>query len=283
MIVPARFYSGGKGLDEFREKFLTDQRIAEIHDFPDTSDCFPGQNIRGGICYFLWDRHHKGNAKITNYKAGIVGETIERPLLEKGSEVFIRYNEAIPILRKVQKLGESSFNSLVSSRKPFGIPTNVKGGSKPFQDSVKVFQNGGVGYLAKDLVERHQEWISKWKVLVPYASPGDDSYPHLILSRPIIGEPPCAATETYLVVGPLKSETECQNVANYMMTRFVRFLILLIKPSQHVTNKTYAFVPMQDFNEGWTDAKLYSKYGITDKEQAFIDTLIRPMQQELFS
>ncbi|MEK7263242.1 MAG: Eco57I restriction-modification methylase domain-containing protein [Bacteroidota bacterium] len=278
MIIPARWYSGGKGLDEFRTEMLHDDRISEIHDFPETSDCFPGLNIRGGVCYFLWDKEHKGNCNVTMHKAGNVGETVSRPLLEKGSEVFIRYNEAISILKKVQKHKEESFSKIVSSHKAFGLRTYVKGKEKPFDGSVKLYQNGGIGYIKKSDALKNSQWIKEWKVVVPYASPGTDNYPHLILSKPIISEPQSCSTETYLVVGPFSSKKKCENVCTYMRTKFLRFLILLLKPSQHVTQKTYSFVPVQDFNEQWTDEKLYKKYGITNEEIKFIDSLIRPME-----
>lgn len=280
MIIPARWYSGGKGLDEFRSTMLNDKRISIIHDFPETSDCFPGLNIRGGVCYFLWDKEHKGNCQVISHKAGVVGNPVERPLLEKGSDSFIRYNEAISILKKVQKYKEVSFSKIVSPHKAFGLRTYVKGNDIPFTDSVKLYQNGGIGYIKEEEVVKNTQWIKKWKVVVPYASPGTDNYPHLILSKPITSEPNSCSTETYLVVGPFSSKKKCENVCSYMRTRFLRFLILLLKPSQHVTQKTYLFVPIQDFDEQWTDEKLYKKYGITKEEQRFIDTLIRPMEIE---
>jgi site-specific DNA-methyltransferase (adenine-specific) len=226
----------------------------------------------------LWDKEHKGKCKVTTHKSGTVGKTIERPLLEDGSDVFIRYNEAISILNKVKKFKENSFSETVSSHKAFGLRTYVKGKEKPFKDSIKLFQNGGIGYIKKSEIEKNIQWIKEWKVVVPYSSPGDDSYPHRILSKPIIAEPESCSTETYLVVGPFSSKKKCENVCIYMKSKFLRFLVLLLKPSQHVTQKTYNFVPTQDFNEEWTDEKLYKKYGITKDEQAFIDTLIRPME-----
>jgi site-specific DNA-methyltransferase (adenine-specific) len=280
MIIPARWYSGGKGLDDFRSKMLNDKRLAEIHDYPETSDCFPGLNIRGGVCYFLWEREHIGDCKITTHKGGSTGATVERPLLEEGSEVFIRYNEAISILRKVQKHNEESFSKLVSAHKAFGLRTYVRGKEKPFEGSIKLYQTGGVGYINRNEVVKNAQWIKDFKVIVPYASPGTDTYPHLILSKPLISEPDSACTETYLVVGPFANKKKCENVQSYMRTKLLRFLILLIKPSQHITQKTYQFVPIQNFDESWSDEKLYRKYGLTEAEQTFIDSLIRPLNSE---
>jgi len=280
MIIPARWYSGGKGLDEFRSKMLNDKRICEIHDFPETSDCFPGLNIRGGVCYFLWDKEHAGNCKVTTYKNGNMSKTVERPLLEKGSEVFIRYNEAINILRKVQKLKEDTFAKIVSSRKPFGLSTNFNkfDKHKSYKSNILLYRFGDNGYVSKDKVERNQNWIKDYKVLVAKASPGGDSYPHGVLSAPILAPPNTCCTETYILIGPFNNENQSKNVISYLRTRFVRFLILLIKNTQDVPKKVYYFVPSQDFNEPWTDEKLYKKYGITKDEIEFINSMIRPME-----
>lgn len=278
MIVPARWYSGGKGLDEFRTSMLTDERLSEIHDFPETTDCFAGLNIRGGVCYFLWDNQHKGGCKIISHRAGKISLPVTRPLLEQNCDVFIRYNEAISILRKVRAFEEGLFANIVSARKAFGLCTDVKGKTSPFDGAIKIFQNGGIGYIDKSDVVKNLHLIDKYKVLVPYSSPGDDSYPHLILSKPLISEPNSCSTETYLVVGPFETRQQCLNVSNYMRTKFLRFLVLLLKPTQHVTQKTYGFVPMQNFSEAWTDKRLYEKYGITVEEQDFINSLIRPME-----
>ena len=277
MIIPARWYSGGKGLDDFRSRMLNDERMSEIHDFPETSDCFPGLNIRGGICYFLWDKEHKGNCKIATHKSGNVGEAIERPLLEKGSEVFIRYNEAISILRKVRKLKEKPFKDLVSAQKPFGFRTFVKGKTESFKNSVMLYQNGGIGYMEKDSIIQNKQWVNEYKVIVPRSSPGSDVFPHQVLGWPILSAPNSCCTETYIVIGPFANEKISKNAMSYIRTKFFRFLIILIKNTQDVPRKVYGFVPTQNFNESWSDEKLYKKYEITKGEQAFIDTLIRPM------
>lgn len=279
MIIPARWYSGGKGLDEFRSEMLEDNRLAVIHDFPETSDCFPGLNIRGGVCYFLWDRAHKGNCAVTTHKSGLAGNTVVRPLLEKGSEIFIRYNEAISILRKVQKFKEESFQQIVSSRKPFGLATNFSAFAKTetAQKNISLYRFGDKGYVGLNQVEKNKNWVKEYKVLVPKASPGSDVYPHQVLGTPLLSEPGSCCTETYIVIGPFEKKKVAQNVMTYLCTSFLRFLVILIKNTQDVPKGVYAFVPMQDFNEPWTDEKLYKKYDITKSEQEFINTLVRRM------
>ena len=279
MIIPARWYSGGKGLDDFRNTMLNDERIKEIHDFPETADCFPGQNIRGGVCYFLWDKNHKGKTKVINYKDSKPISEATRKLKSDTKDIFIRYNKAIEILKKIQFLKEDSFEKLVSSRKPFGLPTNFTGFNKGKTEkfNVKLFRFGETGYINSNQTEINRELINQHKVFVAKASPGGDTYPHQVISEPLIGPPNTCCTETYILIGPFRSKIICENVISYMKTNFFRFLMVLIKNTQDVPKRVYSFVPKQDFKEKWTDQKLYKKYNITSKEVDFINSLIKPM------
>ncbi|MBU1167538.1 Eco57I restriction-modification methylase domain-containing protein [Patescibacteria group bacterium] len=279
MIVPARWYSGGKGLNEFRDEMLNDKRMAELHDFPDTSDCFPGVNIRGGVCYFLWQKDHNGACKITTHRSGNIGRPTERPLLEKSAGIFVRYNEGIEILKKVQSFKEESFSKFVSSRKPFGLPTNFSEFKlkKDKTNNIELFRFGERGFVSENQILVNKNLVKKYKVIVPKASPGDDSYPHLVLSRPLLAPPNSCCTETYIVMGPFVAKTESLNVISYLETRFVRFLILLAKNTQDLPKRVYSFVPIQDFSKSWTDEDLYKRYKLTKDEIEFIDSLVKPL------
>jgi len=280
MIIPARWYSGGKGLDEFRDKMLSDKRLSEIHDFPETSDCFPGLNIRGGVCYFLWDKEHNKDCKIVNYKKNEVASITQRPLLEPKTNVFIRYNAAISIFRKVKQLKESTFDESVSSRKPFGLDSNFSEFKLTKSDNfnINLYRFGDNGYVSEKQVIKNKQWIYETKVIVSKASPGGDTFPHQIISKPIIAEPFSCTTETYLVIGVYKDNKVAENVITYMQSRFFRFMMSLIKNTQNISKGVFAFVPIQDFSEPWTDEKLYKKYGLTEEEIAFIESMIRPME-----
>ena len=277
MIIPARWYSGGKGLDEFRDNMLHDDRIRRIVDFPEASDCFPGVQIKGGVCYFLWDRDNKGDCTVTTSRKGAHVSEMTRPLLEEGYDTFIRYNEAIPIVKKVQKFKEASLSTRISSRKPFGLETTFKGKQKNFNYAITLYQNGGVGYIKKEQIKNNKDLIGMYKVLIPPLGSGSDAFPHPILGKPFVVGPNSACTETYIVAGAFDNKEECVNLASYLSTRFLRFLVLLKKNTQHATSKVYQFVPDQDFKESWSDEKLYKKYNITKDEIAFIESLIRPM------
>ena len=285
MIIPAKWYSGGKGLDDFRKNMLTDKRLRIIHDFKSASDCFSGVEIKGGVMYFLWDRDNEGLVRVLEHVGEKVVSDKERPLLETGLDVFIRHNEAISILNKVFKQNPEirkgiSFANLVSSRKPFGFATNFTDFSNDNRNNaVKIYANKKVGYIPKEKITVHQNWIDKWKILTARANNIGTESPDDNLNT-IIVEPNSCCTETYLVVGGDLNldEQNAKNISIYLHSKFLRFLVSLKKPTQDAVSKVYQFVPMQNFNEPWTDEKLYKKYGLTQEEIDFIESMIRPME-----
>ena len=281
MIVPARWFAGGFGLDSFRDEMLHDSSIREIHDYPEASDCFSGVQIKGGICYFLWDRDHKGDCTVYTHRADRISKPETRPLLEKDCDTFIRYNEAVDILHKIRDYDASakSFDGLVSSQKPFGLGTKYLGKPAPSNmSSVKVYGSTGVSFASRTEITKLNELIDSEKVFIPAAGSGSDSFPHQILGKPFVGEKGSVCSETYVVIGPFRNSLECNNVISYIKTKLFRFLVMLRKPTQHALKKVYSFVPMQDFSKSWTDEELYAKYGLTDEEIAFIESMIKPME-----
>ena len=277
MIIPARWYGGGKGLDDFRKDMLENKNIRILHDFLNASDCFPGVEIKGGCCYFLWNRDQSGVCRVFTHTGDNVIEQKPRFLKEKESDVFIRYEIGVNILHKIKKLKEKTVDSIVSSQKPFGLRTFVKGNKQPFKDCITLYQNGGIGYIDKSQIERGEELLDKHKVFISRAYNAGDNYPHQIIGKPIYGAPNTCCTETYVVIGPFKNESESMSFISYISTLFFRFMVFLSKVSQMAPAKVYQFVPLQDFSHPWTDEMLYEKYGLTDDEIAFIESMIRPM------
>lgn len=279
MIVPARWYSGGFGLDSFRDEMIKDRRLRQIVDYPEATDAFSGVQIKGGVMYFLWDRDNPGDVKVSTFRQDRIVSTATRPLLEHGSETFIRYNEAINILHKIWKHSEPTFESLVSQQKPFGFSTTFKGRNKKVSDNeVIVYGSKGTGYVSHMEITTNKELVDKYKVLIPRAGSGSDKFPHSILGKPFVPPLRSASTETYVAIGPFGSNDEAKNVQSYISTRFFRFLVMLMKPTQDALRKVYSLVPIQDFAEDWTDQKLYEKYDINEEEIAFIESMIRPME-----
>ena len=279
MIIPARWFTGGFGLDSFRDEMLHDRRIREIHDFPEAADCFPGVQIKGGICYFLWDRNNVGDCAITTHRGTTVGKTEIRPHLTKDTDVFIRYNEAVDIARKVAKIDDESntMDSLVSSQKPFGLGTAFCGCKEESDDTVVLYGNKSNGFVHLSEIRKGIEWVDQYKVFISAAGSGSDSFPHQILGKPFLGQKGSACTETNVLIGPFSSQEECKNVMSYISTKFFRFLVMLCKPTQHALKKVYSLVPIQDFTKPWTDVELYEKYKLTEDEIDFIESMIKPM------
>ncbi len=282
MIIPSRWFTGGKGLDEFRAEMISDTRIRALHDFLNASDCFGnGVEIKGGVCYFLWDRDSRGECNVCTHDANEIISQARRYMKIGDNDVFVRRNEAISILSKVVRFNERSFSDLVSSRRPFGLPTNVSGKkTKEKTTDIVLYQRGGTTYYSLSEITRNKGWINKYKIYITKAYNAGDEYPHQILNKPIMGEKGSCCTETYIVIGPFETKEETGNVISYINTRFFRFLVSLKKISQDATSRVYQFVPMQDFSKPWTDEELYAKYKLTAEEIAFIESMIRPMEAE---
>ena len=291
LVIPSRWFSGGKGLDEFREAMLADDRVRSIDDYLSAADVFPGVGLKGGVCYFLWNRDHPGSCRVSTHFKDWPVSTTTRQLMETGADVFIRFNEGLSILKKVLAVetgqtdslalpDENRFDGLVSSRKPFALETTFKGRKTKRSDDVLIYQNGGTGYIARNDIPCGTELIDKWKIYIGRAAPGTgnrDTYPHRILSTPFIGEPGSICSETYLCIGPFNSQAEAESALSYLTCRLTRLLVLLHKPSQDTTRKVYTFVPTQTWDTKWTDADLYAKYGISPSEIEFIEKVVRPM------
>ena len=275
MIIPARWYSGGKGLDEFRDSMLKDDRLRILVDYFDATDCFPGIDISGGVCYFLWNNINRGKCLVKNVKNGKIDE-MNRYLSEYSS--FIRFNKAITIIEKIKEKKEKDFSIFVSSRKPFGIETNAKITTSENYGDIHIFAYPINGFINENKVLLNKQWIHKYKVFISYAYGERGDFPYLVIGKPFFGDIGTCCTETYLVIGPFASPKTCDNVISYIKTRFFRFLVLLKKNTQHATSKVYSFVPLQDFSHPWTDEMLYKKYGLTEEEIAFIESMIRPME-----
>mgnify|MGYP001082140075 FL=1 len=274
-VTPSRWFAGGKGLDEYRKKMLSDHRMHDIVDYPKLYEAFPGVKIRGGVSYFLWDREHDGPCTIqTMWDGQPVGERATRYL--DAYDVLVRRNEAVPILEKVRAKHEPTLDTRVSTGKPFGLRTFFHG--KPtasgLKDPIQLFGSRKITWVARSEVPLSDGWIDQWKVLMTAVQGTSAAVETKFLSKPIIAGPGTACTETYLVAGRFDAEEEATRYAAYLRTRFVRFLVSLRKSTQHATRDVYAFVPDVPLDQDWTDALLYERYGLTGDEIAFIESQV---------
>lgn len=278
MIIPSRWFGGGKGLDSFREEMLNDERIRKVVDYEDSNEIFPGVDVAGGICYFLWDRDNKGLCEIINRHNNTEVES-KRRLNE--FDIFIRHSQAVPIVRKVIAKGDKPMSQQVSAYKPFGLRTYEK---PQKTGDIKLFWQKGVGPYKRKNITVGVEMIDKWKVIASRSghehagNPGTDGT-RRVLSRTAILPPGTICTETYLVIGNYSTEKEAKNLLAYMKTRFLRFLMSLFMYSHGITKDTFEFVPILDMTKRWTDEKLYKRYELGKEEIAFIESKIRPMDE----
>lgn len=288
MIIPSRWMTGGKGLDQFRSMMIHDKHITVMHDFADSSDCFNGVEIKGGICYFLWERDKEALCDI--YRHDINGVSFsQRYLVEDDDDIYIRYSELVSIKNKVWKSAGCSFESIVSARKPYGLPSDFfadpsKFGlppvsSKPIAGGYSILGleklKRVVKYIPHDYPLPKNDGINKYKLFIPnsYGCGEIGEGP----ATPVLATPGELCTETFLEIGSFNTLEEAKNAMSYLATKFFRCLVGIRKQTQHATKQVYNYVPMQDFSKPWTDEELYAKYGLTDEEIAFIESMIKPM------
>lgn len=286
MIMPAKWFSDGKGLGAFRSNMFSDKRLVSIYDFVDSRDCFNNVDIAGGVCYFLWDSVANGDCMFTTLHRGI--RTISNRNLAEMDE-FIRHSEAVNIVQNVKSKTVKFFDQIVSTQKPFGLRTYVV----PMATGDLTLKcNKGKGPYDSSLIEIGRSMIPQWKVIIScltaeHAGQTDKDGRKRIISSLDTLEPNEICTETYMVVGSYDSELEANNLSLYLRTRFVRFLIAQLAATQHLSKEKFALVPDQDFTEksdiDWSksiaeiDAQLYAKYNLSDEEIAFIESMIKPM------
>jgi site-specific DNA-methyltransferase (adenine-specific) len=279
MIIPDKWFAGGKGLDSFRETMLNDKQIRKLVDYADSKECFQGPDIPGGICYFLWERDSDGLCEVTNIQNG--EKNISKRQLNEFS-TFIRYEKAVQIVRKIRLRNKETMDTMVSSRKPFGLATNIR----PLKNGDIILRHqNGEGPYQSDQITTGKDLIEKWKVMTSktsydHAGLPDKEGKRRVLSRVEILKPRYICTETYILLGSFDTKTEASNCISYVTTKLARFLIAQLSFSQDITKDRFAFVPIQDLSEPWTDEKLYKKYGLTQDEIAFIESMIRPMEVE---
>jgi site-specific DNA-methyltransferase (adenine-specific) len=279
MITPSRWFSGGKGLDSFRDRMINDRHLAKLVDNPKLFDCFPGVEIKGGVSYFLWSRTHNGDCEFSTRIDGTIISTTTRDLRE-GDGVLIRDNSAVEIVHKVLA-GDfpGSVEKVCSVRKPFGLNmfSNYAGSvPEPFEGGIPLIYANRVGYSRPDQIERNHAWIDRWKVLIPKAADGHGREVSYVLGQPIALAPGSACTQTYLIAGMFDTRQETENYAYYLATKFVRFLVLQRKTTQDLTPDRFRFVPMLDMTRHWTDQDLYDHYGLTTEERDYIERSINP-------
>jgi hypothetical protein len=287
LIMPARWYAGGRGLDDFRSEMMTDTRLMDLFDFELSKDLFPTVDIAGGLCTFLWGAAYEGPCKVVNYGA-LKDITAVRYLSQ--FDTLIRSNAAVPIIEKIKTKSTQYLNSLVLSINPFGFRTYFRGGDI---GDVKILTSQGWAKVHSNEITKGTEYVSHYKIIVGRfvpsngemsVKPGDG---YRVLTEPKILSPQEINTETYIDTAVFKTKEEAEHYKKYLHCKFTRYLLRQGVTSVNVTKECFAFVPMQDFSESsdidWSknvtdiDQQLYAKYGLTEEEIAFIESMIKPL------
>lgn len=281
MIIPSRWMASGLGLSEFRQTMLNDRRIRALVDYPVASEVFPGVEVKGGVCYFLWERDNEGDCEVTTIRGEEVVGPVSRILNDH--DIFVRDSPALTILHKVQAAGEPSLTEILSVDKEFGWTSNFTGFHDerflPSDVPIYYIRKGkrSRGWIARSDITKSPQLIDKWKVLIPKAgSDGGQRLPDRVLGKALVVPSPSVCTQSYLFFY-VDSEAQADSVASYLRTRFLRFLVSLRKLTQDATRSTYTWVPQQDWDRTWTDDALYEKYGLTAEDVAFIESRVQRM------
>lgn len=280
MIIPSRWFSGGMGLNSFREEMSSDRHITKLIDYTNSKDCFAGISVSGGVCYFLRERDVERDCEFTNI-INNQASTMIRPLNEFST--VVRYNNAVSIIHKIREKNENNIDDILSSLMPYGLSTNYRGAAKKkSSDDLSLYSSNGVTYISRSEVIKGLDSIDKYKVLISKTSaehagePGSDGKFKIIPSSMKILKPGEVCTHSYFIAGATESEEEANNIYLYLTTKFVRFLMLLSISGFGLSKLAFNFVPLQDFSKVWTDEMLYKKYNISQKEYDFIDSMIKP-------
>ena len=281
MIMPARWYAGGRGLDDFRVNMLSDKRIQTLYDFETSKDLFPTVDIAGGLCYFLWNKLNTLPCHV--YNVSPIGVNCAERYLDD-FPVFVRSNASISILKKVSKQASQYLNSLVLSINPFGFRTYYRGRNNEKEGDVKILTSEGWSYVSRNEVIKGSDYVDKFKIIVGRFVPSNGELNvkpgegYRVLTMPRILKKNEINTETYIDTAVFDTQIEATNYKNYLCTKFARYLLRQAITSVNVTKECFAFVPLQDFTKPWTDEELYKKYNLTDEEIAFIESMIKPME-----
>ena len=281
MIMPARWYAGGRGLDDFREVMLSDKRIQSLFDFETSKDLFPTVDIAGGLCYFLWHKTNTSPCRVYNVSP-FGSYSAERYLDE--FPVFVRSNTSVPILKKVTAQTSQYLNSLVLSINPFGFRTYYRGRSEKKAGDIKILTSEGWSYVSKGEINKGTDYVDKYKIIVGRFVPSNGELNvkpgegYRVLTTPRILKTDEINTETYIDTAVFDTLDEATNYKNYLCTKFARYLLRQAITSVNVTRECFAFVPIQDFTRPWTDTELYAKYGLTEEEKALIEAMIKPIE-----
>ena len=287
MITPSRWFSGGKGLDDFRAEMLQDKHLRKIVDYADNEALFSNVSIVGGVNYFLWDSSYNGDCEVTSIR-GENAVTLNRDLSEY--DIFIRNNSALQLIRRMEASSDRKMDDVVYPRNVFGISSDLRGqDNKDEKHQLALFSSQksnsmAMSYISGDEVQKQHDLIGKYKVIMGKVVPRggevgvDPSVGYRVTSTLQVLSPGSVFTDSYLLLAAFESKAEAIHFAEYMCLKFPRFLLHETYSSMNISKQNFRFVPFLDYSKGWTDKELFERYGCNEEEILMIESIIRPME-----
>lgn len=298
LITPSRWFTADGQDNSFptlRNHMAKNNHVCKILSYNGKS-LFPNSEL-GDVAVLLWDRSYKGDVLFEERFKGIDRTHMYRPLFEKGLELILPMNSFVSILKKVVDHNEFvSINTITTGRDVFGIPgkgIERRTSEAPFTGAYKVFcAKEIIRYIKPSELQRSTTLTDKYKVFISKANGGagllTDNKPNAIIGKSFVVGPSFVCTDSLIVFGGYDNETEATNLSIYLKTKFLRFMVGILKVSQNLYQNVYRFVPLQDFTTGsdidWRktvaeiDQQLYRKYGLSEDEIAFIESKIKEMK-----
>lgn len=287
MVTPSRWFSGGKGLDQFRSDMLADRSMRKIVDYTDNEMLFKNVSIVGGVNYFLWDRDYSGDCEITSIRGEKV-TTMMRPLNEY--DIFIRNNESIRLIKEIENSNDVKMDTVVYARNVFGIPSDFRGKNAPTTEyNIAMFCSQKSNSMTStyirmsDVIKEHS-LIPKYKVIIGKVVPRggevgvDPSIGYRVISTIQVLPPNSVFTDSYLLLAAFDTKIEAINFAKYFCLKLPRFLLHETYSSMNISKANFRFVPFLNYTKEWSENDLFERYHCSKDEKEMITSLIRPME-----
>lgn len=298
LIHPARFlFNAGSTPKDWNQKMLNDEHLKVLYFEQDSSKVFSNTDIKGGIAITYHDNNESFGA-IKIFTSFVELQTI----MQKASPS--EHNSLMNIIYIQNKF---DLDKLYSAHPEYRSVIGSDGKDKRFRnnifDKVNLFTNKpsndddikviGIQnnkrtwkYFPKAFMDLDHENLEKWKVLLPRAN-GSGAIGE-VLSTPLIGEPLIGYTQSFIGIGAFGAKNEAEAALKYVKSKFCRTMLGILKITQDNNRDTWRLVPVQDFTNNsdidWSksieeiDKQLYRKYNLSDKEIAFIEEKVRPME-----
>ncbi len=294
LIIPARWFAGDaqdKSFLKLREFLKNKDTISDLYYYEDTNSIFNDVEIKGGVCYFLSSLNHAGALNFVKISEAKTVST-KRNLFLEGLDIVLTDEIQFSILNKVKNKEFIPLTEITKGRNAFGIigkdsVVNEVSSAEFFKNSCELRCKANViRYITEDKVTKNMDVFNAYKVFIS-KSAGAPNTDKKVIGEPYIGGLKSACTDSLIPIGKFDNLFEAESLQKYLKTKFLRYMVSLVKSSQNTTQIVYRFVPMQDFTGTsdieWSklinniDEQLFDKYNLSIEEREHIKNSIKDM------